>query len=400
MAKRSNGEGSYITDKKRKLVIYQFYYIDTDGKRKRTRKAGRNRAEAKEKADAFLKALQQSDDNIGNPLKGGATTVGTWIDKWLEVTIKPNVRPKTFETYRGCLLNHIRPYFADIPLEKLTPLTLQEHFAYLKQYGSKDKAVLSNTTVRTVRRYFSMCLEDAIRNGLIIKNPIKLTKPPKQEKKEIITLTQNEISQLLENAGKADHELMCFMLPVLLRLALATGMRKGELFGLQWDDINFSHSCINLKRTLTYPKGKGAVLQAPKTKTGYRKILVGSEEIDMLANYKQQQAKYADELGDLFMSSNYVFTSKFGEPIRFSNFLRRHFRPLCDKCGISKDFVFHGLRHTHATMLLQKGIHPKVVQERLGHSSIKITLDTYSHIMPDMQEQADSAITSFFKNED
>lgn len=183
MAKRSNGEGSYITDKKRKLVIYQFYYIDTDGKRKRTRKAGRNRAEAKEKADAFLKALQQSDDNIGKPLKGGATTVGTWIDKWLEVTIKPNVRPKTFETYRGCLLNHIRPYFADIPLEKLTPLTLQEHFAYLKQYGSKDKAVLSNTTVRTVRRYFSMCLEDAIRNGLIIKNPIKLTKPPKQEKK-------------------------------------------------------------------------------------------------------------------------------------------------------------------------------------------------------------------------
>ena len=90
MAKRSNGEGSYLTDKKRNLVIYQFYYVDADGKRKRTRKTGKNRAEAKQKAENFLKSLlQQANDRIGNPLNGGATTVGTWIDKWLEVRVRP-----------------------------------------------------------------------------------------------------------------------------------------------------------------------------------------------------------------------------------------------------------------------------------------------------------------------
>jgi len=394
-SKRMNGEGSFIVDETRDLVIYQFYYTNLDGKRCRGKKAGKNKAKAKAKAEAFLVDLEQKRQAMNNSGK----TVAAWVKHWLADYVKPNVRPKTYETYRSCLTNHIVPYFGKELLSELDAIRLQKHFALLQRCGGTNRQGLSPTSVRTVRRYFSMCLDEAIRvGGLLDTNPVKQTKPPKAEKVEIVTLTQDEIKVLIEEAGKLEHGFLRNMLPVLIRLALSTGMRQGELFGLQWSDIDTENCCINLKRTLTYPKGKGAVLQEPKTSTGRRKIPIGKADMEILESYREWQHKYADSLGDLYTMSEYVFTSTFGEPIRFSNFLRRHWRPLLNKCGISRKFVFHGLRHTHATMLLRAGVHPRVVMERLGHSSIKITLDTYSHVLPDMQEKAVEAISAVFNS--
>ena len=388
-AKRMNGEGSFVVDEARNIVIYQYYYTNLDGKRCRGKKAAKSKGKAKAKAEAFLDDLERQRQALSNRGK----TVQAWVSRWLSDYIQPTVRPKTYETYRSCLENHILPYLGKMVLSELETSRLQEHFAWLQEHGGINGQGLSPTSVRTVRRYFSMCLDEAIRvGGLLDTNPVKRTKAPKAEKVEIVTLTNTEIKDLIQEAGNLNHSFLKYMLPVLIRMALATGMRQGELFGLQWSDVDTENCCINLKRTLTYPKGKGAVLQEPKTATGRRKIPISKSDMEILKGYRKWQQEYAASLGDLFTVSDYVFTSTFGEPLRFSNFLRRYWRPLLNKCGISKKFVFHGLRHTHATMLLRAGVHPRVVMERLGHSSIKITLDTYSHVLPDMQEKAVEAI--------
>lgn len=122
-----------------------------------------------------------------------------------------------------------------------------------------------------------------------------------------------------------------------------------------------------------------------------------ADDVKSLHEYKKWQENFADELGDKFAGHGLVFTSPFGEPISPTNFTRRYFRPLLKKCKINEDFTFHGLRHTHATLLLQQGVNPKIVQERLGHSSIKVTMDTYSHVLSDVQRQAVDALQGIFK---
>ena len=136
-------------------------------------------------------------------------------------------------------------------------------------------------------------------------------------------------------------------MPQIISLTVHTGMRQGEVFGLKWDDVDLEKSCLFIRRSLSHVIDKGAV---------------------------------------------FIFTSPFGEPISPTNFSRRYFKPLLKKCDISSDFTFHSLRHNHAKLLLRQGVNPKIVQERLGHSSIKVTMDTYSHVLPDMQRQAVDAL--------
>ena len=154
--------------------------------------------------------------------------------------------------------------------------------------------------------------------------------------------------------------------------------------------------CIFVRRSLAHVVGKGAVFQETKTKGSRRRILLLLEDVTALQEYRKWQKNYAEELGDKFAWHNLIFTSPFGAPISPTNFVRRYFHPLLKKCGIKDGFTFHGLRHTHATLLLQQGVNPKIVQERLGHSSIKVTMDIYSHVLPDMQQQAVDALKGLF----
>lgn len=160
---------------------------------------------------------------------------------------------------------------------------------------------------------------------------------------------------------------------------------------------DFENSCLFIRRSLAHVIGKGAVFQSPKTKNSVRRVLLMSEDVESLRNYQQWQKNLSEELGDKFAGHGLVFTSPFGEPISPTNFIRRYFKPLLKKCHINENFTFHGLRHTHATLLLQQGVNPKIVQERLGHSSIKVTMDTYSHVLPDMQKQAVDALQGIFQ---
>ena len=273
---------------------------------------------------------------------------------------------------------------------------LQNHFNALRLHGGRDSAGLSPATVQAARRYFAMAMDDAIREGVLMRNVARLTKPPKSERREIIVLTQDEIAKLIETAKASDHLFISVMLPELISLTVHTGLRQGEAFGLKLEDIDFSRSCLFVKRSLAHVVGQGAVFQETKTKTSRRRILLLAEDTANLTAYRKWQQEYAAMLGDRFTNHGLVFTSPFGEPISPTNFSRRYFKPLLAKAGIDLAFTFHGLRHTHATLLLQQGVNPKIVQERLGHSSIKMTMDTYSHVLPDMQQQAVEALEKLF----
>ena len=255
---------------------------------------------------------------------------------------------------------------------------------------------MSSYSVRAVRRYFCMCLDDAVEANLILRNVVRGTKPAKLAKKDIVVLTKDELECLIETAKEFDHPYMKVLIPEIIRFTAHTGLRQGEVFGLLWQDVDFEQGAIFVQHSLAHVVGKGAVMQEPKTKNSRRRVLLLPEDVASLRKYRDWQQAYAEELGDQYARRDLVFATTFGSPISPINFARRYFHPLLEKCGIKKGFTFHGLRHTHATLLLKQGVNPKIVQERLGHSSIKVTMDTYSHVLPNMQQQAVDALSKIF----
>ena len=391
MGRRNAGEGVIYQDKNRGLWIYQVSYKDSEGVRKRKKFAAKTKREAMEKGKTFL-----NEQNQGLDVSRQDVTVAEWIDECMENYVKPRIRPRTYEKYLSSIKNYILPKFGKFKLSELEASSLQKHFNSLLINGRADGKGLSPSTVRAARRYFAMCIDDAVREGLLLRNVIRLTKSPKLTRKEIVVLTKEEVTNLIETAKNIENNFMKIMMPEILSFTVRTGLRQGEVFGLKWEDIDFQNSCLFVKRSLAHVVGKGAVFQEPKTKNSRRRVLLMPEDVESLKKYQQWQKNYAEELGDKFSGHGLVFTSPFGEPISPTNFIRRYFKPLLKKCGISEDFTFHGLRHTHATLLLQQGVNPKIVQERLGHSSIKVTMDTYSHVLPDMQKQAVDALRELF----
>ena len=392
MGKRNSGEGGFFHDVNRGIWIYQLRYTDAEGNHKRKKFAAKTKREAIQKGKEFIDALNQKPSDDSKQL-----TLGNWIINWLENYTKPNVRPRTYEKYSSTLKAYILPTFENVLLDDLNAADLQKHFNRLLETGRADGTGLSTSTVRGTRRYLSMCIDEAVKLGLVSSNVVRLTKAPKLAKKEITILSKSEIDRLIEAAKEIDHPFMSVVMPEIISLTVHTGMRQGEVFGLKWEDVDFEKSCLFIRRSLAHVIGKGAVFQAPKTKNSIRRVLLMPEDVENLRAYKVWQKNYSDELGSLFAGHNLVFTSPFGEPISPINFSRRYFRPLLKKCKISSDFTFHGLRHTHATLLLRQGVNPKIVQERLGHSSIKVTMDTYSHVLPDMQRQAVEALQGIFQ---
>lgn len=391
LARRSAGEGVIYQDSGRGLWIYQVSYKDDQGVRKRKKFAAKTRQAAMEKGNAFLIAKGARVDTTRAEM-----TVSTWVDEWLVNYAKPRLRPRTFEKYQSSFKCYILPKLGLTRLCDLNMQQVQKHFNSLLMGGRLDGKGLAPSTISAARRYFAQAIDDAVREGILMNNPVRMSKAPRILRKEIIVLDKFEIDNLLKMAGEIDHPFMSVMMPVLIAFAVRTGLRQGEVFGLKWEDVDFVNACVMVKRSLAHVVGKGAVFQETKTKTSRRRVLLMPEDIEMLQKYREWQRKYADDLGDVFEWHNLVFTSPFGAPISPTNFSRRYFKPLVKKCRIADGFSFHCLRHTHATLLLQKGVNPKIVQERLGHSSIKVTMDTYSHVLPDMQKQAVEALRELF----
>ena len=370
MAKRrANGEGSL---RKRSDGRWEGRY--TVGRDPKTGKLiyknvlGKTQAEAREK---LKKAIADSDKV--DVVKAEQYTVGQWMEVWFENYAKLKVRPSSHQTYRGYLDHHIKPYIGKIPLNKLTSLDLQKLYKKLLTGGRVDRIEskrqpkgLSPKTVRNINQIISSALELAKAQKLILSNPTESCALPKVEHREMKTLTQEQLSAFLQEAKATGVYEMYY-------IELATGLRRGELLGLKWKDVDFTNGTIRVQRQVA--RINGAIVEAPlKTKNSYRTVTIGPDAVGIL---KEQKEKTEDE---------YVFPSPNGGPISpdsVNHMLQRVLR----RAGLPQ-VRFHDLRHTFATLALQNGVDIKTVSGMLGHYSAGFTLDTYTHVTTPAQREA------------
>ena len=368
--KRANGEGSI---RKRKDGRWEGRY--TAGHDPETGKAiyknvlGRSQAEVKEKLKQAIGETQALDIT-----KAGKYTVGEWMEVWFQDYAKIKVRLSSHQTYQGYIHNHIRPNIGDIPLEKLTSLDLQKFYKKLLTTGRVDRVEakgqpkgLSAKTVRNLHQILSSALKLAQEQRLILTNPAEGCALPRVEHQEMKTLTTVQLASFFREARESG-------VFELYYLELATGLRRGELLGLKWEDIDLERGDLRVRRQVS--RINGEVVEAPlKTKNAYRTLPLAEDTVSVL---KEQRRKVGN--------SPWVFPSPNGGPISPDSVLHMLHRVL-KRAGLPK-VRFHDLRHTFATLALQNGVDVKTVSGMLGHFSAGFTLDTYAHITSAAQRQA------------
>ncbi len=314
--------------------------------------------------------------------------VADYLRRWLD-TSRPNLAPSTYHRYEQLLRVQVVPRIGGVDLAKLRPLYVQQLYSDLRQSGRADKqGGLSGRTVLHAHRVLSEALSQAVRWQLVARNPCQAVDPPHAARREMRSLTPDQTRHLLEAAAELNTSFGDAVI-----VAVHSGLRLGELLGLRWEDVDFEHEAISVSRALQYLSGDGLALREPKTPRARRKVPLGISAIDTLKRLRRRQLEERLATGAAYQESGLVFTDAFGGALkpysvsaRFGTFVRTQ--------GLGP-LRFHDLRHAHATLLLARGIHPKIVSERLGHASIGITLDTYSHVLPGLQEEAVRDLDSF-----
>jgi integrase len=238
---------------------------------------------------------------------------------------------------------------------------------------------VSSNTVRILHAVLHRSLEQAVRWGMIERNPAKAVIRPKPCRKEIQTLNSHQVRQFLIAAQGSRYEALYY-------LAITTGLRAGELLGLKWNDLDWTKGHLHVQRQIQRVPGNGLALLEPKNAAGRRVVILGQTMMTVLDEHFKKQDYMRSFAGERWQEHGMIFTSQTGTCLDHRN-VYREFKEILRKAGLS-DIRFHDLRHTAATLMLQEGIHPKIVQERLGHAQIYMTMDTYSHVLPAMQDEA------------
>ena len=305
-------------------------------------------------------------------------TVATYLKRWLDHA-RNRVSPKTHERYAELSRTHITPSIGSYKLSQLKPLHIQEFYSNALKNGRKDgRGGLSPQTGVHIHRLLRAALQQAIRWQLLARNPADAVDPPRPPKTEMKALTEVETAALLRVA-----EGSFLYLPILV--AVVTGLRRGELLGLRWSDIEIGTGETSVQRTLEQTS-EGLRFKEPKTQKASRTVMMPAIAVDALKAHKVHQAERRLMLGPAYEDHGLVFARDDGSPWPPDTFSTA-FAALIRRSGFPH-VRFHDLRHSHATQLLRQGVHPKVVSERLGHSSVKTTLDIYSHVVPGMQLDA------------
>jgi len=364
------------------------------GKVKRLAVYGKTQQECKDKLIETLQSIK--NQTFVEPHK---ITVEGWLDTWLKEYKKDNIRPTTYSSYEYIVRVHIKPNLGKAYLKELKPEQVQRF------YNERKASGLSSRTVRYIHTVLHEALEQAVKNNLIVRNVCKSTTLPKQEKREMRVLSVEEQNRFMD-------ALSANKMGIAFKLFLASGMRRGELLGLNWKNVDLKEGVIRVTRSLSRTKvnfdneskeNKTAILiQKPKTKKGERTIPLFSSIISDLKEHKAAEKEKFINLGwdDIKIKQHFkdglVFTNELGGHIEPRN-LTRKFYSLVKAAGIPKANL-HSLRHSFATRLLEMGVSPKVVQEILGHSTITLTLDTYSHVMPELKKDAVDKLGGLFEN--
>jgi integrase len=313
-------------------------------------------------------------------LEEGSETLSfeSYAEAWLD-HVRARVRPTTYRGYEGLIRGYVIPALGQVPLQSVRPLHIQ-------RLESAALARVSPGTVLNLHLVLTQALNQAVRWGLIAANPAKGAQPPRPRRPEPVVVGPDLVKQiLLATEGTS------LALPVAL--ALATGMRRGEILGLRWGDLDQGDTHAFVRRTLQATHG-GLRFHEPKTRRSRRSVALPEMIRPYLERERADQARRRARYGERWQDSGLVVCARGGGPV-YPDTVSTSFRALRRRAGLP-EIRFHDLRHAHATLMLLQGVHPKVVSERLGHASVGITLDIYSHVLPSMQSEAVQAFDLMF----
>ena len=370
MRRRGNGEGTLYrrTDGRWGATITL-----EDGSRKTY--YGRNRREVQDR----LKEIARARD-LGLLVASADQLTGEYLVRWLEDSVLHSVRPKTYDSYE-LNVRRLQPLIGSVRLGSLSPAHVQSAYGALLRRG------LSARSVHHAHAVLHKALKQAVLWNLIPRNPTEAASRPRPAQTEMQTLNEDEVRRLFE----ASVEDPMHALWVLLA---TTGLRLGEALGLKWDDLDSQGGRLAVRRALQRQRGAGLVFVEPKTGKSRRTVHLAAGTIRVLSEHRQRQRRARLRNGTTWQEGNLVFCTESGLPLEGGQVSWRFHKAL-EAAGLPRIRV-HDLRLTAATLLLTRGVHPKVVQEMLGHSTITLTLDTYSHVAPALHAEAAAEMEALF----
>lgn len=320
------------------------------------------------------KVLRSRIDELENSFerKEDKSTVAVFLNYWLDNSCRPNLAPNTLRGYEVNINNHIIPYIGNIQLARLSPHDIQKLYQTLAAKG------LSGTSIRYVHNNLHKALGYAVKSQLISRNPADMVDAPRVNQTEVCPLTPEQVKTLLRASQGRE-----MYLPVLLAVSL--GLRRGEVLGLCWSDVDLKRKTITVNHSANFSP-QGLMLSTPKTRNSRRTLLIPDALVSALESARSKQQEQAQLLGSSFNALGLVCCREDGSPMT-SGALHHHFKLLLQSAHLP-DIRFHDLRHTNATLMLRNAVPAKIVSSMLGHSSIGITMDTYSHVITEMQEGA------------
>lgn len=363
--RRSHGEGAVFPYRNGYAAVLETGW-DT-GKRSRKWVYGRTEREVLDKL-ADLRRRQEKGQNLA----AAPRTFGDWLDEWMSMKERDGTRPSTLQGYRKLIENHVRPVLGRVALDKLTPLMIRRLLA------QKTDAGLSATTVRHVHGLIRNALGDAEREELVHRNAAKSVRPPSVQQVERRALTVDEAKRLLEVL--AGHQL-----EALFVCALTVGLRRGELLGLRWSDIDFDAGVLTVRQTVQRADGRLQFV-APKTHRSRRTVPVPAQTLALFRSHRRHQAAARLAAGERWHDHGLVFPSRVGTFMDPDN-IDRTWHKIRAAAGLGW-LRLHDLRHACATFLLVSGASPRTVMKVLGHSQIGLTMNTYAHVLPEIERAA------------
>jgi len=339
-----------------------------------------------ETLEGTKKAVQQRMHELLHTLEQGTyvrpsrLTVAQFLGEWLRDYARPNTAPRTCERYEEIVRVHLIPALGSFALLALQPHHIQKYYAQALERGRRDgKGGLSALTVHKHHRILYESLRYGVRQGVLIRNPAEAVTPPHGQSKRPAMVGANRVQLILEAAKETSYYALFFT-------SAYTGLRRGELLGLRWGDVDLEKSTLSVVQTLQQLRNGEYIFREPKSKRGRRQIALSPSLAILLWEHRLKQGHTRELLGKSLVPTDLVFSHPDDRPFR-PNTVSRALQEIALSIGL-KGVRLHDLRHAHATILLQQGVHPKIVQERLGHSSVATTLDIYSHVVPGLQEAA------------
>ncbi len=387
MPRRLPGVTKYSTKDGRTLWQYVLDQGHDPATGKRLQRRKRGFATQTEAAEALTEARRSV--RLGTYVEPTTLRLGDYLHSWVETRATNGLRPKTIASYRQLIDDYVIPYLGEISIQAVTAVALDDLYATLLEDGGKRGKGLSKRSVRYTHTVIRAAFGDATKKGLLVRNVALLADPPTAKSAkapEPETWTPEELSVFL--AATRDHRR-----GPLFHLAALTGLRRGELCGLRWIDVDLDAAELRVRQSLTTPDGVPQV-GPPKSAKSKRTVSLDQGTVERLLDQQARCEDLAGAAGEDWTDSGLVFTNDQGSHIHPDNVSHEFGRAVRDLDGQVPRISIHGLRHTHATHLLAAGVNAKIVADRLGHHSVAFTLDTYTHVMPGQHAEAAETVAA------